>query len=303
MTLNENTVNAITRILSGEFFNAIGFNPEGRISKTLSPLIWKPINRFAKIAAGFDQIVENQNFKEASRWILPNFVKKTEVLGSDVVPKDGPLIIAANHPGAYDALVIAANLPRSDIKIVVNIPLPFIKEIPSTENHFLYAPPDPHVRMGVIRSALRHLKNGGSLLLFASGGIDPDPACMPGSEQEIKKWSGSLELFLRRIPQTKLQITMISGILLPKYVHHSFTRFRKERRDKQRISEFFQVMRQMLSPEEFLSSPQLSFVSPLSRDQLLARAIGDDIGPEIIRRAQEAFMLHSSTLVGQTVRP
>ncbi len=246
--------------------------------------------------------MENQNFKEASRWILPNFVKKTEVEGAEVVPKEGPLIIAANHPGAHDALVIAANLPRSDIKIVVNIPLPFIKEIPSTERHFLYAPLDPHVRIGVIRSAIRHLKEGGALLLFASGGIDPDPACMPGSQQEIQKWSGSLELFLRRVPQTKLQITMISGILLPKYVHHIFTRFRRERRDKQRISEFFQVMRQMLSPGEFLSSPQLSFVSPLSRDQLLQKRGRGDIGPEIVRHAQEAFALHSSRLLGQPVR-
>ncbi|MBC8505431.1 MAG: hypothetical protein ISR58_01180 [Anaerolineales bacterium] len=298
MNPNETTVNAITRILCGEFFKAIGFNPVGRISRTFSPLVRTPINRFAKIAAGFDQIVEGQNFKEASRWILPNFVKKTEVFGADVIPKEGPLIIAANHPGAYDALVIAANLPRSDIKIVVNIPLPFIREIPSTENHFLYAPPDPHIRIGVIRSALRHLKNGGSLLLFASGGIDPDPVCMPGSEQEIEKWSGSLELFLRRVPQTKLQITIISGILLPEFVHHTFTRFRKERRDKQRISEFFQIMRQMLSPGEFLSSPQLSFVNPLSRDQLLANETIDDIGPEIIRHGQEAFSLHTSIVMG-----
>ncbi len=301
MTRNESTVNAITHILSGEFFRAIGFDPEGKISKTFSPLIWNPINRFAKIAAGFDQIVESKNFKEAARWILPNFVTKTDVLGADVIPKEGPLIIAANHPGAYDALVIAANLPRSDIKIVVNIPLPFIKEIPSTENHFLYAPPDPHVRMGVIRKALRHLKDGGSLLLFASGGIDPDPACMPGSENEIEKWSGSLELFLRRVPQTKLQVTMISGILLPQYVHHTFTRFRKERRDKQRISEFFQIMRQMLSPGEFLSSPQLSFVNPLSREQLLKNGGSEDIGPEIIRCAQEAFSLHTSNVMGQSV--
>jgi len=302
MTPNEATVNAITRILSGEMFKALGFRPDGWISRNFSPLVWNPINRFAKIAAGFDQVVESQNFKEASRWILPNFVKETGVAGAEMIPKEGPLIIAANHPGAYDALVIAANLPRNDIKIVVNIPLPFIKELPSTQPHFLYAPPDPHIRMGVVRSALRHLKEGGSLLIFASGGIDPDPACMPGSEDELDKWSGSLELFLRRVPQTKLQIAMISGILSPKYVHHAFTRFRKKRRDKQRISEFFQVMRQMLSPGEFLSSPQLSFVSPLSRDQLLPKGTSNDIGPEIIQRAQEAFSLHSSTLMGQPVR-
>jgi len=299
MTPSESTENAITHILSGELFKAMGFSPVGKISKILSPMVWNPINRFAKIVTGFDQIVENQNFREASRWILPNFVKKTSVAGAELIPSEGPLIIAANHPGAYDALVIAANLPRSDVKIVVNIPLQFINELSSTQSHFLYAPPDPHIRMGVIRSALRHLKEGGSLLLFASGGMDPDPACMPGSEEEINKWSGSLELFLRRVPQTKLQITMISGILSPKYVHHAFTRFRKERRDKQRISEFFQVIRQMISPGELLSTPQLSFVSPLSRADLNATKDTSTIGPEIIRCAQQAFALHQVSMLSR----
>ncbi len=63
MTPNEKTVNAITRILSGELFNAMGFHPQGKISQIFSPLVWKPINRFAKIAAGFDKIVESQNLK------------------------------------------------------------------------------------------------------------------------------------------------------------------------------------------------------------------------------------------------
>jgi hypothetical protein len=97
--------------------------------------------------------------------------------------------------------------------------------------------------MGVVRSALKHLKAGGALLLFANGGIDSDPASMPGAKEELSKWSNSLELFLRRVPQSKLQITMISGILPPKFVNHAFTHFRRKRSDKQRNSEFFLVIR------------------------------------------------------------
>lgn len=297
MTSNETTVNAITRILSGEMFNALGLRPDGWLSRRFSPLIRKPIHRFAEIAAGFDQIVADQNFREASRWILPNFVEKTEVTGVELIPEEGPLIIAANHPGAYDALVIAAHLPRSDLKIIVNIPLPFINELPATKPHFLYAPLDPFARLKVVRSVLRHLEGGGALLLFASGGIDPDPACMSGSEQEIEKWSDSLGLFLRRAPQTKLQITMISGILFPRYVRHAFTLFRKARCDKQRISEFFQVMRQMLPPGELLSSPQLSFFSPFSGVDLKAAIATANPGTEIIRRAQEALMIHKQSKI------
>lgn len=301
MQVDDKTSHAITRILCGEMFRALGFSNEGWIARTFSPLIWKPIHRFSNIAAGFDQIVREQDFKEASKWILPNFVDGVKVAGAKQVPSEGPLIIAANHPGAFDSLVITANLSRSDVKIIVNIPLPFIKKLPATENHFLYAPRDPHVRIGVVRSAIRHLKEGGALLLFASGGIDPDPACMPGAKEELTKWSDSLSLFLRRVPQLKLQVTMVSGILSPRFVNHAFTHFRKNRNDKQRISEFFLVIRQMLSPGEYLSSPQLSFAAPLSRDQLSPSGDPDQIGREIISQAEQLFNTHMETMLPEII--
>ena len=270
MVIDDRRVNRITRILSGEMFKALGFSREGLMSRALTPLVWKPIYRFSEIAVGFDLRVRTLGFQQASAWILPYFIKYTSVTGSERIPPNGPLLVASNHPGAYDALVIAANIPRDDIKIVVNIPLDFIDELPTTLQHFLYAPPDPHVRLNVVRSAINHLKNGGSLLLFASGGMDPDPESMPDSEDAINIWSRSLEIFLKKVPDTQLVISMISGILAPKYVRHLFTHFRKLRQDKQRISEFFQVIHQMLEPGKLLVTPKLTFGNPIRGKSLLA---------------------------------
>jgi hypothetical protein len=108
------------------------------------------------------------------------------------------------------------------------------------------------------------LKEGGALLLFASGGIDPDPAHMPGSEEAIDCWSQSLDLFIRRVPNTQVLISMVSGILTPKYIRHPLTRFRKLRPDKQRISEFLQVMNQMLNPGQLIQKPRISFAMPFT---------------------------------------
>lgn len=284
----------ITRILSGELFKALGFSPYGWVASVFSPLVWKPIKQFSSIAVGFDEQVATQGFQNASRWILPNFVAHMHASGVDNIPREGPLLIVSNHPGAFDALVITAAVPRDDIKIIVNIPLPFIQELTATQEHFLYAPPDPYVRIGVVRAALRHLENGGALLIFASGGMDPDPASMKGAGLEINNWSESLGLFLRRVPQTQLQITMISGILSPKYVRHFFTRFRKERRDKQRISAFIQVFQHMLSPGEHLVTPQVSFANPITREDLCLSKQEGQIRDEIVRRARELFNIHTS---------
>ena len=62
---------------------------------------------------------------------------------------------------------------------------------------------------------------------------------------------------------------MISGILDPKYIKHVFTRFRKARPDKQRISEFIQTINQMLAPGKLLLTPKITFAHPISAKEWL----------------------------------
>lgn len=265
----------LIQVLSGELFRALGFSSSDLMARIFSPLVRKAVYRFVKIVMGFDEQVALYGFQEASNWILPNFISSMQANGIEYIPKEGPLLITSNHPGVYDALVVTANIPRDDIKIIASIPQGFINQLPAIKPHFFHVTLDPEIRYQVTRSAIKHLQIGGSILIFASGGIDPDPASMPGVEEEIKTWSRSLEIFLRRVPDTQVLISMISGILSPIYIHHPFTFFRKGRRDKQRISEFFQVIHQMLKPGQFLQTPRVSF-----RNAILPRKADTNIYPK-----------------------
>jgi hypothetical protein len=296
----ENQVDHLTAELVKELFVALGFSPNGWVRNTFSPLVWRPCHRFSKIASRFDQIIEEQDFREAARWMLPNFVKDVNVFGADKIPSRGPLLIASNHPGAYDALVIAANIPRSDLKIITSN-IPYLRKLPHVRQHMIFSAPDSHIRMTVVRSALRHLQEGGALLVFARGRIDPDPAHMPGAVEEIENWSSSLGLFLRKVPETKLAITIVSGILAPFFTKHPLTMFRRERQDKQRIAEFFQGIRQMLSPGKILLNPELSFSPPLTLEDFRHREDIKLLAREIIRKAQHQLMSHTQLSSTQTV--
>jgi len=287
---------ALTAVLCGEFFKALGFSTNGLFSKVFSPLITKAISKFSVIASGFDQRIGTVGFQAASKWFLPNFIEGMKVVGNEDVPKVGPLLIASNHPGAYDALVIAANIPRDDIKIIVNIPPNFISELPLTLPHFIYAPMDPHIRIKVVRSAIEHLQNNGSLLIFASGGMDPDPESMTGACEEIQNWSRSLEIFIRKVPSTQLLLTMVSGILSPRYVNHLFTKFQRERIDKQRISEFFQLMRQVTKPGILKQNPKISFSQPLTLKDLTGSEDCSLLIGTIKRHAQHLLEDHCKSL-------
>ena len=292
----EKDINKLANDLVDELNKSLGFKQDGLMKPFLKPLVWKPMVRFSELATKFESRIGNEGFQRASAWFISHFVDRIKTLGTENLPSEGPLVIASNHPGAYDSLVIAANLPRDDLKIISSN-IPFLKKLPVTSSHMIFSAPDVHVRMGVVRQAIRHLKDGGALLVFARGSIDPDPAFMPGSEEELTHWTSSLGLFLRKVPQSKLAITLVSGVLAYDYINHPATIFRKGRVNKQRLSEFFQVMNQLLVPGKLMISPNLSFAQTLTLDDLGNYKDLKKISKEIIRRAQDHFDYHSSRLL------
>ncbi len=288
--------NILANDLVFELNKSLGFRKDGFLQRILKPMVWKPMVRFSELATHFDYRIVQEGFQKASAWFISHFVDRVTDLGVENLPTEGPLLVAANHPGAYDSMVITSRLPRDDVKIISS-DIPFVKKLPDTSKHMIFSGPDPHTRMGVARKALRHLKNGGALLVFARGTIDPDPAFMPGSEEELDRWTSSLGLFLRNVPQTKMAIALVSGILSPKYINHPSTVFRKRRVDKQRLSEFFQIMDQIMDPGKLMFSPNLSFAPTLTLDELGGGRDINKITKKIIEKAQEQFVLHCENLL------
>jgi hypothetical protein len=139
-------VKQLTGYLLDEIFFALGFRAAGWQRRSLWPLFWLPAHRFAKIAATFDEIVARAGFQEAARWLLPRFTVGAKACVVENIPRSGPLLIASNHPGAFDALVLTAHIPRQDIKIIVS-GSPFLRGLEALKAHFIFIADDPHTRM------------------------------------------------------------------------------------------------------------------------------------------------------------
>jgi len=288
--------NILANELVFELNKSLGFKKDGILQPVLKPMVWKPMVRFSELATHFDYRIVQEGFQKASAWFISHFVDRVTDLGVENLPKEGPLIIAANHPGAYDSLVITSRLPRDDVKIISS-DIPFIKKLPDASKHMIFSAPDTHTKMAAARKALRHLKNSGALLVFARGTMDPDPAFMPGSEEELTRWTSSLGLFLRNVPQTKVVIALISAVLSPRYLNHPSTIFRKGRVNKQRLSEFFQVMYQLMAPGKLMVSPNLSFAPTLTLNDLGGGKDIHMITKELIKKAQNQFVFHRKHLL------
>jgi len=256
-------LNDLKKNLLDEIFKALELGSSHPLRPLFEPLFAPATQRFAELAAGFDRDVKNHGFSEAARRLLPRFTREINVSGAERIPAQGPLLIVSNHPGTYDSLVIASNLPRPDLKIIAS-GVPFICNLAATANYLIYSSLEPFERMKVVRATVRHLQNGGAVLIFPSGGIDPDPAIMPGALEELETWSPSLEVILRRVPSTLILITAVSGVLHAGWVRSPFIRVRSGRRNQQRVTEFCQIIQQVLFPNSLLVNPSICFAEPFA---------------------------------------
>lgn len=291
MKLPPERVEALTVQLADEIIKAVGLSVSGWSRRLFGSLFRTPSRRFAEIGARFDHLVETMGFRDAALRTLPHFIPNHRARGIDDIPKQGPLLVASNHPGTYDALLIAANLPRDDLK-VVSADIPFLAGLPNARERMIFTTQDTHVRMTVLRAALRHLAGGGSLLLFPSGHIDPDPRVLPGAEKALEEWSRSLELLLRRVPQTSLLITVVSGVVARSCARSLLTRIRRRPLDQRRLAEFMQVIQQMFYGRKFNLAPALSFADPTTLTRLRSHIGSGDVLKEIVARAKRLLAEH-----------
>jgi len=256
------------------------------LCRLMLPLVWPAAHRFARIAASFDLYVQHLGLREGMRRILPYFVSDVRACGVEHVPAEGPLLVVSNHPGAYDSIAIAATLPRTDLNIIAG-GFSLLQRLPAASQHLIFITADVRARMMAVRSAIRHLQEGGAVLIFPGGRVEPDPAYLPGMFEAMNAWSSSLELFLRKVPQVKVLPTIVSGVLSPKFLNSPFIRFWQGIRNPQAAAEVIQVITQMFFPKKVQLVPQISFGPAKTVDELMSeQAVGEDLLASIIAEAR-----------------
>lgn len=286
----------LRRSLLDDLFKDLDSAGRAWLRKLIEPFVWPSATRFARIAATFDLYVERYGFRAGMQRILPNFVNGFEASGVEHVPTEGPLLVISNHPGTYDSLAIAAALPREDLNIVAfNFPL--LQRLPSARKHLIFVSHDINERMRVIRTSIRHLEHGGALLIFPSGRVEPDPACLPGAGDATNAWSPSLELFLRRVPETKVLVTIVSGVLSPVFLNSRLIRFWRRWRDPQTVAEAIQVVVQMVFPNKVHLMPRIWFDLPMTIEQLQQAMEDTNLFSSIAGRARYLLDSHVPGLV------
>ena len=284
-------IQTIQSAITDEIFYALGLKRRGFLRQSLGWVFTPIAKTFARIAAAVDQATAQGGPPAGCQKMLDLLGVEVQVQGRSNVPVEGPTVILANHPGAYDSMAIGSLLPRRDLKAIV-AKTRFYQVLPHIHPELLYASDDQGDKLLVIKRAVEHLKRGGSLLQFGSGLIEPVPATHPVEAEVFEKWSPSIEILLRKVPETQVVPTIASGVLLERFFHHPLVSLRKGLMDKRRLAEFIQIIQQMLFPKTVIAHPQISFGIPFTLAEIEAKANTRRIMPEVINKVEFQLSQH-----------
>ncbi|MDQ3508407.1 MAG: glycerol acyltransferase [Actinomycetota bacterium] len=271
---NPERVERLTGICAAEILDAFGLAGVERGRVALDAVAHFAAKRMAYKAAVYDEVVGGAGLKSGGVWAASQMAKSLDFIGADDVPDEGPLLIVSNHPGLSDTVALFSAIPREDLKIVA-AERPFLEALPNTSKYLLTVDEASERRFGLIRDAAKHMKSGGAVLTFPGGGIEPDPALLPGAAEELGKWSESLKLFTRLVPKLTVVPVIVGGVLSKRALGNPVSMLRRTERDRRWLAATIQ----MLAPKLHGTAVRVEFGKAV-------RADGDEVSEKVLDEAR-----------------
>ncbi len=295
--LDQKSIAVYREKITDEICKAFGFSPAGVVRRLLGPLFRLPTSRFGRIVYRADTEAGLSGLSGGARRILPDLELEVTSWGAENIPLDGPLLLVSNHPGAFDSVAILSCIPRQDVKVLIS-DVPFTRAFASARRYFIYVPLEASAsgRLTTLRASIGHLRSGGALLDFARGEVESDPEINPDVDLCIQEWSRSIEIMLREVPDCRLQVAIVSGALMPKYVFSPIVKIRRTAATRQKLAEFLQVSRQMAFASHDKTHVHISFAQPvkgmdLTGGETMSVVMG--IARRLLKEHMESLGTHS----------
>lgn len=257
---------------------SLGWQNSKFLSKLTTPLFHYPARRFASQVLDYDRSVRDLGLADGARRLLSTYVNEFSIHGAENLPAIGPVLILSNHPGMVDTVALFAALPRPDLRVLAAV-RPFLAALPATRPYLFFVPENDG-RSEVIRQTARYLREGGAVLTFPGGQIDPDPRSMPGAAAALDGWSASTGVFVRMEPRVQVLPVIVSGVIAPQSLTHPLTRLRRSPRDRERLAATLQILARVFLPKIWPVHVHVEILPPIPGSELMS-----DTDPQAITRA------------------
>jgi 1-acyl-sn-glycerol-3-phosphate acyltransferase len=301
----DDAITLLTRANAQEMLAAFKLDRLGCVRPLVEFLARFPARRLSRHILWCDHIVGQHGLAAAGRYILNEFTSSTRIEGQQYVPRNGPLLVVANHPGMVDAMAIWVALEcRRDLKVIA-AERDILRLIPNIRSRLLFVNPRVGCRTGLVRDAVSHLRQGGALLTFPSGTIEPDPSVRRADP--FRSWSSSPDLLVRLVPETKVLPIVVSGVISSTALQHHLARRFADPKEREWAAATLQVFCRYFRDTE----TRVAIGKPISAGPLPLRAaldaamisLLDRVLPHITALGDEgSTCLISSTVAGFATR-
>ncbi|QHJ11761.1 hypothetical protein FX988_01997 [Paraglaciecola mesophila] len=189
------------------------------------------------------------------------------------VPHEGPLVIASNHPfGGIEGVILAYIIGqiRTDLKVLANQGLQLFSEL---NDYFIFTNPlserDPKNGPS-LRASLRHVKQGGALLIFPAGRVSYYQADKKRISEH--QWNRIVANLVTRTQANYLPV-FVSGQNSPLFY---------------RLGRIYYRLRMLMLPRELLNKQDtcITITAGSSIPAKTFRADNDDIEQTALQRIQ-----------------
>lgn len=244
MSLRSASIDDLTWLNVADILVGFGVPRHAALRGPVELLCRPPARRFAGQLAMLDAQVATNGLQAGGAWIVDQLAASLTVAGTPP-PTAGPLLVLANHPGLLDAPALFAAIPRADLRVLA-FPRPFLRALPNIAAAVIPVGETPASRGAALRAAARHLRDGGALLSFPAGRIEPDPLSLDGAEHSLAQWSGSIDLLGRLAGNATVLPAIVGGVISPAALQHPVVRLRRAEADRRWLAAVWQLMRPAL---------------------------------------------------------
>lgn len=236
----------LTEINLNDLVSSFGWEKFPALSPLLRIVFRHTAYKFARMMLAFDAQIGIDGLDQAARVLLKKFARTATVYGRENIPA-GPVLALSNHPGMVDTLALFASLARKDLRIIA-AERPFLEALTNTSRALHYVTDDRRETISLFKRVRDHLDQGGAVLTFPAGQIDPDPGVYPGAIEALQHWTDSAGVFLRLSPETVLLPVVVRGVIWEKTAHSLVVKLLQREQEKR---EKLAVALQLIAHVEF----------------------------------------------------
>jgi hypothetical protein len=234
-------VEALARINADALLDALGLGHLRHGRRFLRRLILPHTTSFARTLADYDAEVGRRGLRAGAAWLLEHFIGRLELSGQEHIPGAGPVLLLANHPGLSDTLALFASIPRDDLRVLA-ADRPFLRALPRTSERLIYLAERPEQRLSALRGISIHLRDGGAMLTFPAGAIEPDPHLRPRAALRLRGWQDRLPVMARIAHDVPIVPAVVRGVLSPAAQRNPITRLRRLPYDRSWLGSVLQTL-------------------------------------------------------------